>query len=248
MAETKTKASRQSVYDTLSAVDVSKHLEVKGQGRFALKYLSWAYAWGILKKYYPDTPTPVNREFPEYAKDPQTGKMYATGRDVDYRLTNAGCEVQATITIEGNDYTCSLYVMDNRNRVVHNPDLAQINKTQMRCWVKCLALAGLGLNVYASEDLPIDKATEDVKKEKPQQSQQNKQNFSQTQRNKELAELEKKYKDLRQSLSGKLKKKPGLVESAVLKQATTVKGWKEMKKPARYQQMIDIMATMLQAG
>ena len=241
MAEKKTKASRQSVYDTLSVIDVSKYLETKGQGRFALKYLSWAYAWGILKKYYPDTPTPVNREFPEYAKDPQTGKMYATGRDIDYRLTNAGCEVRATITIEGNDYTCSLYVMDNRNRVVHNPDLAQINKTQMRCWVKCLALAGLGLNVYAGEDLPMGNTTEG-------QPQQDKQKLAKLQQNKELAELEKKYKDLRQSLSGKLNKKPGLVESAVLKQATTVKGWKEMKKPARYQQMIDIMSTMLQAG
>lgn len=158
---------KKSVYETLSAIDVSKYLKTKGEGRYALKYLSWAHAWKLLKKYYPDTLSPVNIEFPEYLKDPQTRHWYATGRDVDYRLTNAGCEVQAKIIIAGNTYKCSLYVMDNRNHVVHNPDLAMINKTQMRCWVKCLALAGLGIDVYAGEDLTIWDTPDDRQERKP---------------------------------------------------------------------------------
>ena len=52
----------------------------------------------------------------------------------------------------------SLYVRDSRNKAVKQPDYAQINKTQMRCLVKAIALAGLGLNVYAGEDIPTDES------------------------------------------------------------------------------------------
>ena len=85
------------------------------------------------------------------------GKAVQIGT-TDYRLTNAGCEVSVTVNIDGEAFSMSLYVMDSRNKAVKQPDYAQINKTQMRCLVKAIALAGLGLNVYAGEDIPTDES------------------------------------------------------------------------------------------
>ncbi|WP_225436859.1 Sak single strand annealing protein, partial [Limosilactobacillus reuteri] len=72
--------------------------------------------------------------------------------------------VTCTVHIDGNDYTESLYVMDNSNNAVIDSDQAQINKTQKRCLVKALAMAGLGLNLYAGEDLPMGDISEQDKK------------------------------------------------------------------------------------
>ncbi|WFD52940.1 DUF1071 domain-containing protein [Lactobacillus phage CV244] len=72
-------------------------------------------------------------------------------------MTIAGCEVEASVIIEGQKFSSQLYVMDNHNKTVMKPNYSQINKTQMRALVKALAFAGLGLNVYAGEDLPSEK-------------------------------------------------------------------------------------------
>ena len=140
---------REEIIKTLSEVDVSQYVEQK----MGLNYLSWANAWAILTQYYPES-TYEFTEYPEYIQDLATKKWIATGRAVDYRQTPAGCEVTSTVHIGEEDFTMSLYVMDNRNKVVPNPNYAQINKTQQRCLVKTLALAGLGLNLYQGEDLP----------------------------------------------------------------------------------------------
>lgn len=141
---------KKSIYSTLSKIDVS-HLIDKKMG---LNYLSWAKAWGLVKSIYPDADKEIT-EYPEYL--PTSNGWVATGRTVDYRLTIAGCEVEASVIIEGQKFTSQLYVMDNHNKTVMKPKYSQINKTQMRALVKALAFAGLGLNVYAGEDVPSEK-------------------------------------------------------------------------------------------
>lgn len=164
-----------SVFETLSKVDVSNHIDViKMKKGPALKYVSWAWAWNMLQSKYPDTPTPKYTKFQEmvlqtkreaykvnnYGKEITRYRTVVlnsslTDRQVPYLTTPTGTMVECTVTINGRDYTESLYVMDNANNAVINPTVQQINKTQKRCLVKALALAGLGLNLYAGEDLPM---------------------------------------------------------------------------------------------
>ena len=141
---------KKNIYSTLSKIDVSRLIDKK----MGLNYLSWAKAWGLVKSIYPDADKEIT-EYPEYL--PTQNGWVATGRTVDYRLTIAGCEVEASVIIEGQKFSSQLYVMDNHNKTVMKPNYSQINKTQMRALVKALAFAGLGLNVYAGEDLPSEK-------------------------------------------------------------------------------------------
>jgi hypothetical protein len=116
-------ATKKSVFETLSAIDVSDHLDKKGK----LDYLSWSWAWSIVKSHYPTANWSIG-EYPEYRFNKNSGEWYATGQQLDYRLNEMGCEVKTSVTIEGETYNMRLYVMDNYNRVVKKPDLAQINK------------------------------------------------------------------------------------------------------------------------
>ena len=141
---------KKNIYSTLSKIDVSRLIDKK----MGLNYLSWPKAWGLVKSIYPDADKEIT-EYPEYLPTPNG--WVATGRTVDYRLTIAGCEVEASVIIEGQKFSSQLYVMDKRSKAVMKPDYSQINKTQMRALVKALAFAGLGLNVYAGEDLPSEK-------------------------------------------------------------------------------------------
>ena len=155
---------KKSIYSTLSKIDVSKLIDKK----MGLNYLSWAKAWGLVKSIYPDADKEIT-EYPEYL--PTNNSWVATGRTVDYRLTIAGCEVEASVIIEGQKYSSQLYVMDNHNKTVMKPNYSQINKTQMRALVKALAFAGLGLNVYAGEDLPSSADKTPKRPERPSQSE-----------------------------------------------------------------------------
>jgi hypothetical protein len=150
---------KKSVFATLSEIDVSPYLDKK----VGLDYLSWAKAWTLVKRAYPDANYKIT-EFPEYVltKD----GWVATGRDVDYRQTTAGYEVEAVVTIEGQDYSSKLFVMDYRNRALSKASYFDINKTQQRALVKALAIAGLGLSVYAGEDLPEEKTSEQTSKQR----------------------------------------------------------------------------------
>lgn len=141
--------TKKSIFATLSDIDVKPLVNQK----MGLSYLSWAKAWGLVKTIYPDASYEYT-EYPEYLQGPNG--WVPTGRTVDYRMTSAGCEVEATVTIEGQKFKSKLYVMDNKNQVVLNPDYMLINKTQMRALVKALAFAGLGLDIYAGEDLPSE--------------------------------------------------------------------------------------------
>lgn len=151
---------KKSVFATLSEIDVSPYLDKK----VGLDYLSWAKAWTLVKRAYPDANYKIT-EFPEYVltKD----GWVATGRNVDYRQTAAGYEVEAVVTIEGQDYSSKLFVMDYRNKALSKATYFDINKTQQRALVKALAIAGLGLSVYAGEDLPEEKSNGQVSKPRP---------------------------------------------------------------------------------
>lgn len=193
MAEEKKK----SVFETLSAVDVSNHVEVISMRKGpALKYVSWAWAWNMVKSIYPSA-NRVIEEFPEFRFNEKTGAWYATGQMLDYRITPEGCEVKVTVTIEDETYSERLYVMDMRNQPVAKPNIAQINKTQQRCLVKALAMAGLGLNLYAGEDLPMA----DINEADKQQAEQRKEQVNQQRK---MSALQAEYKRLMMELINRL--------------------------------------------
>ena len=188
---------KKSVFETLSAVDVSKHVEVISMRKGpALKYVSWAWAWNMVKSIYPSA-NRVIEEFPEYRFNEKTGAWYATGQMLDYRITPEGCEVKVTVTIENEKYSERLYVMDMRNQPVAKPNIAQINKTQQRCLVKALAMAGLGLNLYAGEDLPMA----DINEADKQQAEQRKEQVNQQRK---MSALQAEYKRLMMELINRL--------------------------------------------
>lgn len=160
---------KKTVFETLSKIDVSKHVEKK----MDLSYLSWAWCWQTLKTIYPDTPVPKITKYKEMLLTKNGYEL--TDREVPYLTTPTGTMVEVTVSIKGVDYTQSLYVMDNRNKVVVNPTIGQINKTIQRCTVKAIAMAGLGLNLYAGEDLPMGDISEQDKKKAEQKRKQSEQ-------------------------------------------------------------------------
>ena len=78
------------------------------------------------------------------------------------RDTKGHTYVAVTVTIEDLAHTEIHYVMDNKNQSVTHPDGGQVNKALQRCLVKAIAFHGLGLNVYAGEDLPMDLEEDDT--------------------------------------------------------------------------------------
>ena len=158
-------AEEKTVFDRLFAVDVSKQIEKKTSGNGKeLSYLSWSFAWANVKKRYSDASYEImkfgEKQTP-YVYDEKTGYMVFT-----------------RVTIEGITHEMWLPVMDNRNEAmldhprqvkyknytatVEAATMFDVNKTIMRCLVKNLAMFGLGLYIYAGEDLPVDIDTSDV--------------------------------------------------------------------------------------
>lgn len=226
--------SKKSVFETLSKIDVSKHVETINMRRGpALKYVSWAWAWSMVKKAYPNATREIN-EYPEFAFNKATGQWYATGQKLDYRITPAGCEVSVTVHIEDESYTERLYVMDMRNQPVQNPNISQINKTQQRCLVKALAMAGLGLNIYAGEDLPMG----DIDDNKSTKKQQPK---------KQSAVMEarmKAYKQVIASVSKLMGTDEKTVASGIVQQARSDERYKEASKEERLAICINVANKM----
>ena len=121
-------------FEEVYAINVNDKTEKKGK----LTYLSWAFAWAEFKKIYPDATYKVN-EF--------DGK-FCSGND------QMGYMVQTQVTAGERTYEMWLPVMDIRNNAILQPKMTDINKTIMRCLTKNLAMFGLGLYIYAGEDLP----------------------------------------------------------------------------------------------
>lgn len=143
----------ESKFKELYSLDVNKYVEDK-QG---LSYLTWSYAWAEFKKVYPDATYEVKKD--------ENGRCYFGDESIGYM-------VYTTVTAGGLTYEMWLPVMDNANKsmklnayeytvksgkkTVEAISMFDINKAVMRCLVKNLAMFGLGLYIYAGEDLPED--------------------------------------------------------------------------------------------
>lgn len=158
-----------TVFENLFKVNVNGQVEKKN----GLNYLSWVFAWAEVKKRYPEATYEV-KQFGEtqlpYVYDENTGYMVFT-----------------TVTIKGLTHEMWLPVMDGANKAMKNKPytydtrykkgvvveaatMFDINKTIMRCLAKNLAMFGLGLYIYAGEDLPESEAVnKNAKGQNPQQ-------------------------------------------------------------------------------
>ncbi len=141
-----------STFDVLSAINVNEKVEKKSN----LTYLSWAWAWSEVKKNCPDATYNI-------VVDETTNKPY-------FYDENLGYMVITEVTINDETLEMWLPVMDGANKammakpytyktkfgekVVDAATMFDINKTLMRCLTKNLAMFGLGLYIYAGEDLP----------------------------------------------------------------------------------------------
>ena len=149
-----------STFDVLSAINVNAYTEKKKD----LTYLSWANAWSETKKAFPDA-------YYEVLSDPDTKKPYFYDEKLGYM-------VMTEVTINGETLPMWLPVMDGANKSmlaeaytyttrygdksVEAASMFDINKTLMRCLVKNLAMFGLGIYIYAGEDLPEGEVTKVV--------------------------------------------------------------------------------------
>jgi hypothetical protein len=151
---------KKSVFETLSAINVNDKVEKKN----GLTYLSWAWAWGEVKKVYPSASYRIIRDL-------NTSEIYTYSKTLGYM-------VMTEVEIEGEALEMWLPVMDGANKpmksepytyqstkwengrkvsidkTVDAADMFDINKTLMRCLTKNLAMFGLGHYIFAGEDLP----------------------------------------------------------------------------------------------
>ena len=124
---------RKEAINKLLSTNVNEHTEKKG----GLTYLSWAWAWAEALK----------------ADEDATFKVEMFG-DKCFMDINGTAMVFVTVTMFRKPMTCQLPVMDFRNKAILNPDAFAVNTAIMRCMTKALSLHGLGLYIYAGEDLP----------------------------------------------------------------------------------------------
>ena len=121
-------------FDELAKVNVNQHVEKKQN----LSYLSWAWAVDYIARLDEN----AEWEYREWENKP-----FLT-------LPDNTCMVYCTVTLFGRKRTAHLPIMDHRNKAIQNPDAFQINTAMQRALVKAIALHGLGLYIYAGEDLP----------------------------------------------------------------------------------------------
>ena len=127
-------SEEQNEFETLCSLNVNDKTEKKNN----LTYLSWAWAWQTFVKVYPQAKYEVvkNENMMPYFKD------------------ESGAFCYTRVTAGSITHEMWLPVMDYKNQPIKNPNAFEINKTLMRCLTKNLAMFGLGLYIYAGEDLP----------------------------------------------------------------------------------------------
>ena len=126
--------TKKKPWDILSKIDCADKVENKN----GLTYLSWAWAWGILKAHFPDA---------SFEKHYFDGLPYAAD-------PNGYAYVKVSVTVEGAEVTETMPVLDYRNKAVKNPDAFSVNSSLQRCLTKAISYHGLGHYIYAGEDLP----------------------------------------------------------------------------------------------
>lgn len=136
--------NKKSVFQTLFEINVNKQVEKKN----GLNYLAWAYAWSEVKKLYPNA----------------NYKVYETAEGCIYHTDGRTCWVKTGVIIENLEHIEYLPVMDYKNKSIplENVTSFDVNKAIQRSLTKALARHGLGLYIYAGEDLPeaeIEKIT-----------------------------------------------------------------------------------------
>ena len=141
---------KKSYFQILNAIDVSEHVEKKSNGRVELSYLSWAWAWAEVKKAFPDA----------------TYTIYENANGWFYHTDGKTCWVKTGVTINNIEHIEYLPVMNNRNASILAEEVTSfdVNKAIQRSLTKAAARHGIGLYIYAGEDLP-----EDVKKQQEAQ-------------------------------------------------------------------------------
>ena len=137
-----------SVYETLASINVNEHTEKKN----GLTYLSWAWAWAKVKEHYPLA----------------TYTIYENKDGLNYHTDGRTCWVKTGVTIEGIEHIEYLPVMDYRNQSIPLGKVTSfdVNKAIQRSLTKAVARHGLGLYIYAGEDLPAEEQKEKEAKAK----------------------------------------------------------------------------------
>lgn len=155
----KTKATTpEELFNILVQENVNNHTEKKKD----LTYLSWSWAWQVFKQHCPEAVYEVKK-----FTNPITGKTVPYMEDEDF-----GIMVFTEITACGQTHEMWLPVMDGANNAMKRKEyeydtksgkktvsaatMFDINKTIMRCLTKNISMFGLGLYIYAGEDLPIE--------------------------------------------------------------------------------------------
>lgn len=142
-----------SAFTILNAVDVSEHVEQKNR----LTYLSWAWAWAELKKRYPNS----------------FYTIYENASGCFYHTDGKTCWVKTGVTVVDGEYSLEhieyLPVMDFKNASIPVDKVTsfEVNKAIQRSLTKAVARHGLGLYIYAGEDLPEGSEKSDADVQKP---------------------------------------------------------------------------------
>lgn len=142
-------------FELLNSINVNDKTEKKNN----LTYLSWAWAWAEIKKRFPDAAYTV----------------YENERGWNYHTDGRTAWVKTGMTVNGIEHIEYLPVMDYRNASIPLEKVTSydVNKAIQRSLTKAAARHGLGLYIYAGEDLPEDEPIEE--KTKQQSKQQPKQ-------------------------------------------------------------------------
>lgn len=133
-----------SVFETLNRINVNEHTEKKGN----LTYLSWAWAWAEVKKAYPGA----------------FYTIYENRDGLNYHTDGKTAWVKTGVTVEGLEHIEYLPVMDFKNNSIPLEQITStdVNKAIQRSLTKACARHGLGLYIYAGEDIP-----EEERQDKP---------------------------------------------------------------------------------
>lgn len=136
-----TPPAEKTPWEVLSAVNLADKVEQKN----GLSYISWAWAWGELKRHYP---------YAWFRKHDEKG--YPCFHDIQgYAF------VKVTVGLDrtgDHEVTEMLPVLDHRNKPIQGPNAFEVNNALQRCLAKAIAYLGLGHYIYAGEDLPPDVA------------------------------------------------------------------------------------------
>tara|TARA_R110002110_G_scaffold300559_1_gene514605 strand:+ start:586 stop:1089 length:504 start_codon:yes stop_codon:yes gene_type:complete len=126
-----------NTFEKLNKINVNGNTEKKGK----FTYLSWAWAWAELKKVSPTATAIVYHD---------------ENTNMPYFVSKAGGLVKVGVSVDGLEHINYLPIMNMRNQSIPAADInmMDVNKAIQRCTVKAIALHGLGLYIYAGEDLP----------------------------------------------------------------------------------------------